>query len=425
LGKIRTDFGPDEKVADLAEELGGIAKLLFPLDAAELLEYAGVLKCQAVIDLAARERRENDLAGCAAEAIPVAIGSIRDATNRLIAGAMFAVSSGYADKQIGERKGLLEKKGISRFTWDERRKKVLRLVAYNLVHPEKVDSSVGKTTPRIRAIPPLRGVALQAQRATILHYAGLATLFVQQLDKELLGDDLQSSVTSRTPSQAYFFNAYISLMYGPWFELAARPSGELAIGQTYSDEMSATTLTRIEQLGQILDQSSPIGPTMNIENAAVRALHFMTYVDATASTDNIQVLAFNELLPAVDAYEWVDWQAVANEPPVDNSYPKSAQPKLMEVYGAWCGWLRADMSAKESGQGVADITGASGALSNSLSEQSEVKAPIQTVARSLAHKAIATYYDTPDYEPLNDGRSLRQRADTFFDKEGTRLALKH
>ncbi len=152
----------------------------------------------------------------------------------------------------------------------------------------------------------------------------------------------------------------------------------------------------------------------------------MTHVDATASTDNNQVLAFNELLPDVDAYEWVDWQAVANEPPVNDSYPRSAQPKLMEIHNAWCRWLRADMSAKESEKkGVVDIVGASGALGNLLSEHSDVQAPLQTVARSLAHKAIATYYDTPDYEPLSDGRSLRQRADTFFDKEGGKLALKY
>ncbi len=132
---------------------------------------------------------------------------------------------------------------------------MLRLVAYNLVHPKKGKSQIKEAGRRAPVIPPLRGIALQAQRAAILHYAGLVTLFVQQFDEELRGDDLQSSVTSRTPSQAYFFNAYISLMYGPWFELAATPSGDLAIKQGYSDDLADATLTRIEQLGQILDSS--------------------------------------------------------------------------------------------------------------------------------------------------------------------------
>jgi hypothetical protein len=412
LAKNGKKIGGEEALAELAKELGLIAKHLFPLDPTNLEERDRLLECQAVIELATTGATREHLADCAGQAIPTAIMAVEDNTDQLIAKAMFALSENYRGKRIWQRKELLEEtEHILRYTWDDRRGKVLHSVARMLRHPKKAASDIN-VPPRPPDSSRLEGVALQAQRAAILHYAGLATLFAQEFDQK----SQDESAKLRTPSRAYFFNAYIGLLYGPWFEMTSAPTGKLTLRQAYTDELDKTTITHAGRLGNTLDGAAPIGPTSNIEDRAIRALHFMTQAEVESSTSYSTVLAFNELLPNVDAHRWLDQETLAL---ID------VQPRLMDVYDRWCWWLRDSLGNDEGRKEVECIAGASGALSVLLGERSGVRVAIQTAARTLAHKAIATYYDTPDWQPLSDGRSLRQEADIYFDTRGLALAASY
>jgi hypothetical protein len=412
--KVGASGSSSAKLNELADELAQVAKQPVPLNGGSLARREVILHCEAVQALAPGAD-SGTLISNAEDAIKAAIESIPVYTERRIARAMFAVDEEYRDTAIYKRQELLDKnENISSTVWDARRRKVLDAIAAALLAPiaETVRPQTSSPQP---SIIPLRGVALQAQRAAILHYAALATLFVSEFDQEL------SSGTFRTPSQAYFFNAYIALMYGPWFELAAQAKGKLALRQSYADELDGDTLDRIAHLGQVLDSDSPIGPTTHINIKPIQTLHFQTHFEAELALGSHHLLTFNELLPDVDSHEWLESRQM--DAHLDDAETEAARVKLMDIYHLWCRWLRASLATDADRASIERLVGASGALSILLSKHSTVKEAIQTTGRALAHKAIATYYDTPDWQPLPNGRSLRQQADAFFDRTGPTLVM--
>lgn len=410
--KVGAGRSDSKKLDELVDELAQVAKESVPLDQGSFIRRKAILHCDAVQALAPGAD-DGTLASQAEVAILGAIESISANIERQIARAMFAVEDEYRDTPIYERQELLlANENISRHVWNARRTQVLDAVAAALLAP--VAGVVGPRPSGTQpTVMPLRGIALQAQRAAILHYAALTTLFVSEFDREA------GSVNAlRTPSQAYFFNAYIALMYGPWFELVARPNGKLALRQGYVEELDSEVLARIAHLGQVLDSGSPIGPTTQTASRAAHALHFHAQLEAALATNNYHLISFNDLLPSVDAYDWPD-QTEAKQL-LSSSLANLDRPRLMDVYAAWCRWLAHDMAGESRGQAVEQLAGASGALSTLLGARVK-RGAIHTVARSLAQKALGTYYDFPAWEPLADGYSLKQQADAFFDRVGPSL----
>lgn len=414
MARNRTKLGlPETELEALVKELGLLAKKPSPLDEAELAKCGRLLSCEAVTNLMAGDGpNAKPPVTYAATAIEEAVENIEDEKDRLIALAMFALMSpAYKGQAVSKRKELLERdRTIMATMWDDRRDKVLVAVATKLRNPSPRQSiASGSHAALTRSTRPRLGIDLQAQQAAISHSAGLTTLFVRHFDQVLHG----SNVPLRTPSQAYFFNSYIALVYGPWFETRGNPDGTLTFHQRYDDGLSKAALARIECHAQVLDSRSPLGPTRNLAISAVRALHFFAQVRATISVGNTDLLAFNELLPSVDGYQWVDQDGE----PID----QSAIPRLMSVYDTWSHWLRNDLASGEA-EGVTSITSASGALADLLGRYASSTAAIRTTARTLSHKAVSSYYDMPQWELLGDGKSLKQYADAFFDRET--LALK-
>jgi len=394
----------EPQLAALYGELGSIAKQPSPLDEANLVTREHLLKCEAVAQLVAAAGHDaKPRAAYVAIAIEQAIGRIESGENRDIAEAMFAlVSPAYKGQSVRERKKLLKTdRQIPTSKWDDRRRHVLLAVATQLRNPPATPSPTltrSRLTPKIA---PVFGVELQARQAAILHSAGLATLFVRHFDQVLHG----SHAPLRTPSQAYFFNSYIALMYGPWFATQQTQTG-LSIHQAYDANLSKTTVDRVDGLVQILDEHSPIGPTRNMDNSAVRVLHFFAQIRAAIPFGNIDLLVFNELLPSVDAHLWVDQDGELMD--------QTLVPSLMSVYETWVHWLGSQLAQSdgEKNGGIGHITRASGSLAEVLGSTPAM----QSVARTLAHKAIGSYYEMPEWELLGDGKSLKQYADAFFEQ---------
>jgi hypothetical protein len=225
-----------------------------------------------------------------------------------------------------------------------------------------------------------------AQRAAALHYAGLGALFAYGFDEELRANNITiwslDVAFPRTTLDDYLFMRYVDFVYGSNLNYIGFPPRR-------SKPLPTDVVELLFSLHQVIADGSPVGP------------HGLT---------EKQRLDLNAHKPfGLDS-------DVARE-----IYKTKWHP--------WCCGERSLGTTPRRGPGskahfvemVTPITAASGLVVRTVAQHFRLNAPVHAEARLLTHKALANNYQFDEWTPILDGKSLRYRADTYFDIEGPLL----
>lgn len=424
---------------ELLAELGRVGKLKTPLDPAGLIGRDALSACRAVAQRASDFASETDLADATGQAILSEIEAIHESEDRLIARAMFAVpEEDYGGKNVGERKDRLEElEGILSSKWDSRRNEILQRIAYGLnrgAQKEQAGDSGGTRVSDPRKLPvdprksPTDYRAMSrtrlAQKAAVLHYAGLTTLFVRAYDDALSRATPTRGHFHYEPTTNYLFNAYVAFVYDGVLYSIAEGEGEPPPGDLTDEELAPfvsveaarawslardgfpdNVVRRLLQLWSTVSYYSCLAPS-KVTDKMRRALH---HWEGELGFVPRGVDEITKALPVM-----------ALEANRDERYKAMHQPHFavgIKCYKRWHAWLR-DAPDRD----IADITGAAGAFAAIFSNSN---LPLETDVNSRAwlgaQKALAIYYEFDERESVFDGQSLRELASSYFDMTSAML----
>jgi hypothetical protein len=392
----------DLKQHPIYPELIAIGGKDMTMRADALLKYDHLLAAPEVRRRAGSKTDRATLSQCANEALRDAIASIVSTTTQEVAEAALCATDTFVSLKIFERVHKLPA------DIDERKFKYQRELAFKKII-EYLTRDVSPTTPDLnwdnstvsgpRQVTEKGSAYLEAfthlaERAAVLHYAGLGALFAYDFDDELCDNHIPVSwldpLIPRTTLSQYLFTSYITFVYNNFFAhlYLKNPIAEES-PERFPQRLPAHATDLLLSLCQRIAGCSPVGPH--------------------GFTDDSR-LAFNASVPLG-----------FDEAEVREAYETKWRP--------WCcGHTPAGVIAR-SGPGtknhfveaVTPMTAASGAVIHVLAENLPLNVPIHAHGRLMAHKALANSYQFDEWAPILDGKSLRYRTDVYFDLESTQL----
>jgi hypothetical protein len=225
-----------------------------------------------------------------------------------------------------------------------------------------------------------------AKRAAALHYAGLGALFAYEFDEELRANNITiwslDVAFPRTTLDDYLFMRYVDFVYGSNLSYIGFPP-------PYAEPLPTHVLELLFSLHQTIADGSPVGPHGLTEKQRLDLnAHRPFGLDSDIARDIYKT-------------KWHLW--CCGERSLDAT-------------------LRSGPRAKAHfAERVTPITAASGLVVRTAAQHFRLNAPVHTEARLLTHKALANNYQFDEWTPILDGKSLRYRADTYFDLESPLL----
>ena len=418
----------------LLTELGRVGKLKTPLNQAGLIGRDALSTCPVVVQQAGDFASETDLADAASQAILSEIEAIRESEDRLIARAMFGVpEEDYGGKNVGERKDRLEElEGILPSKWDSRRNDILQRLAYGLYQGSQEKQASDDSEPN-KQVPDPRKFSVDyramsrtrlAQKAAILHYAGLTTLFVRAYDDALSRATPTRGHSHYEPTTNYLFNAYVAFVYDGVPYSIAEGEGEPPPADLTDEELAPFVSVEAARAWSLARDDFPDNVVRGLLQLWSNVSHYSSLAPSKVSIKMRQALhhwrgelgfvprGVDEITKALPV--------MALEANRDEHYKAIHQPHFavgIKCYKRWHAWLR-----EAPDRDIADITGAAGAFAAIVSNSD---LPLETDVNSRAwlgaQKALATYYEFDERESVFDGQSLRELANSYFDMTSAML----
>ncbi len=420
---------------ELLLELERIGKQKAPLDPDGLIGRPSLLTSAGVVRVAGDDATETELAESASTAIRAEIEAIRDPEDRLIARAMFAVSDSYQGKNVGERKERLEdQEGILPSRWDSRRKPILQRIAFGLSQSTRLTEHVRSHDDGRTARPPgkpfvdYRAISRtnQALNAAILHYAGLTTLFARAYD-EAISAATHTSRFGHHLTTNYLFNAYVAFVYDGVPYSRAEVEGDPPPSDLSDEDLAPFGSMEEARAWLLARDGLPLDVVERLLRLRAIVSHYSCLAPSTVSNKTQQAL---ENWAGALRFRPRGVSEITKALPVatlegDRSELFNRLDKPLLAHGArcykrWHEWLK-----NAPDRDIAHITSASGAYAAMLGSHSVLQTDVSGRALLGAHKALATYYEFDERDPILDGKSLRELADSYFTMTSPMLAKRH
>jgi hypothetical protein len=378
----------------LYKELEAIGRNDTSLQPLVLEKYKHLLESPEVQRRALASTSTQPLAALAREALRDAVKALPKGHRRTVGEAVLCAKPRYEDQIVERRIELLEEppNPISRHMWRYYRKLALKAIFNYLMRPTTEallprQAVAPRKPPFLHINTPDEDRALDfihfMERATDLHYAGLAVLFSRDLQYFLarktisISDLIETVHYSKDGLMRYIFECHTALI-GTWL------STNLDASLTH-DDWSGNT---IKGLFGMIDDATPIGLHSWQSDEEIESAH-----SPMEKQSRYQTFA-----QGAHASHWIPW------------YSKHCMGK----------------SSRESA--LVSLVALSGAIESTIVQSSV--APYFRLkydrthgkSRLLAQKNLALYYSKiDDLAPLAGDLSLRQRADAYFDLQSPLL----
>jgi hypothetical protein len=390
----------------LYKELGKIGRRPYPLEPEGLADCDHLLRCPAIRHLALEGTTREQLAVIAAQVLRQIIEELVDEDYRKIAQTAFATIPSYQGMPVSKRQEVLYKDhNISQNIYSEHRPHVIRAIMFKLcLTPDAVIRPI-QDSPAAWPSVLSEGLAWIAQKAATLYFAALATLFVSDFDSKLRAAKLHSLAFTikgePAPTAAYLFDAYLAFSYGEVSDMDADPEATTKSWRSHlASHLPAETVERLLTLRDEIQDCTPIG-----RNRITIGDHFPLLVYGHRGLVTRHV-------PPPTHFQPLTERTIRPDDPIAAIYDRR-----------WLPWLTSALSDDQSyaPSDLERLVGASGKFSLILGFEAKISMPVQSRARTVAYKAVSTYYPFDEWVPILDGKSLRQYVETFFDTHGAML----
>lgn len=364
----------------------GIGRDERSLDAAALQRYPAIVNAPAVRRRALDVDDEASCAAAANELLTELLAELRqDTTTHTIVRAALGIHRSYKGISITDREKELEDcEGISSRTFKYRRQQAYEFIEAGLLgdtemlYNEGMPSSPIDSTPVIVAWEePVRALA---ESLLDLYFPLITTLAALEVNLAIDNTDFPKGFRGYFGFAFEAFRALASLVCSYRFRMW--PKHLTCLSEQLGEDIARTL---IESTNYVLDDCLCVTPEGNI------ALH-----NALTGVSNFEVPPANDIYSA-----WLySWYFVFT-PSHDLELGSEITPNRRAI----------SKVAKQAGE-VAVIAAEHGAIT----------APLIQTRRVQAHKLLSFSYDFDEFAPVINGKSLRQQADTFFDKQLLRMA---